>query len=82
MSQPDPEKPLRWTATGIAFFIIGWLILAPSGLCTASVVALAFVPGLRAGSVFLILAAALFGGPFILLGLGFVRTGFRERKRG
>ncbi len=86
MSQPDPQKPLRWTATGIALFVIGLLILVPSGLCATS--ALLFFLGslfsrnsqvlqLSAVTLFAVIIAA----PFILLGLGFIRTGLKERRR-
>ena len=82
MSQPEPSKPPRWTATAVAFFVIGVLLLVASVPCTATVVVLSITPVLQPGSLFLLIPAALFGGPFILLGLGFIRTGLRERKRG
>ena len=38
MSQPDPRPPdvrYRWTFISVALFVLGLLILIPSGLCTA-----------------------------------------------
>ena len=37
MSQPGPQPPTsrpRWTFISVALFILGLLILVPSGLCT------------------------------------------------
>jgi hypothetical protein len=36
--QPDPQQPQRrphWTFISVALFMLGLLILIPSGLCTA-----------------------------------------------
>jgi hypothetical protein len=38
MSQPAPQPPkgrLRWTFISVALFVLGLLIIIPSGLCTA-----------------------------------------------
>lgn len=79
---PDGAKtPHRRTATGIAFLAMGLLILVPSGLCTAYAGFIAFTMGRLDAAFGILAAAALFGGPFILLGLGFIRTGLRERPR-
>jgi hypothetical protein len=85
VSRPEPSKPPakppRWTVTGVALFVIGLSILATSGLCTAFVGLVDFDPAHLEESLELFGMAALFGGPFILLGLGVMRTGLRERKR-
>jgi len=42
VSQPEPKAPAdrpRWTTASIALFVIGLLILLPSGLCTVLVAA-------------------------------------------
>lgn len=81
MTAPDPPpQRLRWTGGAIALVVIGFVILIPSGLCTAIV----GVPSLAraTGETFVTLLGALvFGGPFIALGIGFIVTGFRSRVR-
>jgi hypothetical protein len=85
MSQPEPEKSLRWTATGVAFFVIGLLILVPSGLCATSAL-LFFLGSLfsrvsQSEQLGITLFVMIVAAPFILLGIGFMRTGLKERRR-
>ena len=72
--QPGPSAPPRYSASGtVALLLIGLLFLIPSGLCTGvfggGALIDAFVNPQNAGdSLSMILAAALFGGPFIAVG--------------
>jgi hypothetical protein len=87
MTNPEPSQGARhWTGAAIALFVVGLLILVPSGLCSGlflvgmlySTLAEGgnFYEGLSVfGSVF------LFGGPFIAVGLVLTVLGLRMRSR-
>jgi hypothetical protein len=78
MSQPDqPQAKPRWTAVSIALFVIGLLILVPSGLCTALVGILTLVEGDPSG----IVLALMFGGVPMAVGAALVWAGFKARPR-
>jgi hypothetical protein len=81
MSQSPPEtKPLRWTGLAIALFVIGLLILVPSGLCTGLGLLFALSPdGLAAPSMFALVVT--FGGVPMALGAVLVYAGLKSRRR-
>ena len=80
MSQPDPptqtSRP-RWTFISVALFVLGVLILVPSGLCTAFAGIITIVEG-DPSSVLLVL---LFGGVPMVVGALLVWAGFKARER-
>jgi hypothetical protein len=84
MSQHEPEKPppqrLRWTAGSIALFVIGLLILVPSGLCTGifGAIALSDISRETAG---LLAMALMIGGIPALIGAALVYAGLKARRR-
>lgn len=80
MSQPDPQPPAvryRWTFISVALFVLGLLILVPSGLCTAFAGILTIIEG-DPSSVLLVL---LFGGVPMVVGALLVWAGFKARER-
>jgi hypothetical protein len=82
MSDPDPpqqSKP-RWTGLSIALFVIGLLILVPSGLCTGLGLLFALSPyGLSEPSV--LLTVLTIGGVPMALGAVLVWAGIKARPR-
>ena len=64
---------------GLALFILGMLILVPSGLCTSILLLSVLNEPLRdiLGAVWMVL---LIGGPFILVGGALVFVGLRWRR--
>lgn len=77
----EPAKPKK-TASGIAFLIIGLIILVPSGLCTglfggAALLAMITHPG-NGDALGLLPMAIIFGGPFVALGGFLVWQGIRN----
>ena len=79
VSQPDPQKDgrLHWTFISVALFVIGLLILVPSGLCTAFGGILTIIEG-DPSSVLLVL---LFGGLPMAVGALLVWAGLKARSR-
>lgn len=80
MSEPENPSPppvrYRWTLGAIAVFVMGLLILVPSGLCTA-------VFGfsmLTSGNDGLLLLPLVIGGVPIAIGILLVRAGLEMRK--
>jgi len=75
---PQQSKP-RWNAVSIAIFVIGLLILIPSGLCTGLGLLFALSPyGIADRSmVGLILTI---GGLPILIGAALVYAGLKSRR--
>lgn len=74
MSVPDPDDPVEATAkkeVGAASLALGWIVLATSGLCSGAVALNSQVQSL--------VLPLVFGGPFILIGLGLVALGLRHR---
>ena len=84
MSQePSPErgKP-RWTVVSIALFVIGLLILVPSGLCTA-LIGLPFAfGGFADGDSRMMFNILMLGGVPMALGAVLVYAGLKSRRRG
>jgi len=80
--QPPPPRP-QWGALSLAIFIIGLLILVPSGLCTGIFGAVALFGGTSVDDALSFLAEALiFGGIPILIGFVLVRVGLALRRKG
>jgi hypothetical protein len=61
-----PPKQPHWTAGAVALIIIGLVIAGLSGLCSAALGA----------------PTLIFSGPFIILGIALIVTGWRESRRG
>lgn len=74
----DGEKPPRWTGVSIAFFIVGLLILVPSGLCTALLGVATLIEDSDPAGVFAVL---LYGALPLALGAALVYAGFNMRRR-
>ena len=85
MSQPapteSPKKPRpHWTVASVALFVIGLLIVVPSGLCTA--LGLTYVIStLRGGDVSMAMMVATIGGIPTALGAALVYAGLKSRRR-
>lgn len=79
MMPPTPPPQPRWTGSAIALVLIGFLILIPSGLCTA-VFGLGDLMG--SGGGYMLVLALIVGGPFVVLGIALIRSGLRERRQG
>ena len=79
MSQPEPQarasRP-RWTLASVALFVIGLLILIPTGLCTTFMGVLAFIEG-DASAIPTIL---LFAGLPVLVGGTLIYTALKSRQ--
>ncbi|MGH6870097.1 MAG: hypothetical protein ACREHE_01210 [Rhizomicrobium sp.] len=82
---PPPRKP-QWTVWALTLFVIGLLILIPSGLCTGvfGVAGIydAVTSGSGSDSAGFFMEALMVGGPFIAVGIGLVMAGLSIRKRG
>ena len=79
--QNSPAKPDK-TLSGVAFLVIGLIILVPSGLCTAlfgggALVEMLANPG-NSDALSILPMALIFGGPFVVLGGFLVRAGIRN----
>jgi hypothetical protein len=86
MAQPDPQtrtsRP-RWTFISVALFILGLLILVPSGLCTAVFGGMILVePGGSAGELLsIVLMVLMFGVVPMAVGALLVWAGLKARPR-
>jgi hypothetical protein len=83
MSQPDPpdQNKRRWTGISIALFVIGLLILVPSGLCTA-LVGLPFAfGGFAAGDSEMMFNILMIGIVPMAIGAALVYAGLKSRRR-
>ena len=79
--QPTQRKP-RWTGESIALFVIGLLLLVPSGLCTTLVgLPFAFSGNFYATDAGLIRVFLVFGFILIALGASLVYAGLKSRRR-
>ena len=81
MSQPDPQLPAvryHWTFISIALFVLGLLILIPSGLCTAVMGAFMFAESPDASGVMILL---MFGGIPMAAGAVLIWAGLKARTR-
>jgi hypothetical protein len=80
MSQESPfqhGKP-RWTAISVALFVIGLLILIPTGLCAALVGILAVAEGDASAIGFIL----MFAGLPALVGGVLIYAALKSRRRG
>lgn len=80
MSQPEPQPSggrLRWTFISIALFVLGLLILIPSGLCTAAFGFFTLAEGDPSG----ILLLLMFGGIPMAAGAVLMWAGLKARSR-
>ena len=76
--RPEPKKP-HWPGIGIALFVIGLLIVVPSGLCTALGLLFALSPyGMEASILPMVLT---FGGVPMAVGALLVWAGWKTRRR-
>ena len=83
MPQRDPAesstKP-HWTVASVALFVIGLLILVPSGLCTA--VGLVYgIASLAVGDFSLLSMVLTIGGVPVALGIGLVVISLGMRRK-
>jgi hypothetical protein len=84
MSQPDPHlepKRPRWTAGSMALFVIGLLILIPSGLCTALLGGWMVLTSLSTVGISPVFTVLIFGGIPMALGASLVYAGLNSRRR-
>ena len=72
------EKAPRWTGISIAFFVVGLLILVPSGLCTALLGVATLIEDADPSGA---LAVLLYGALPLALGAALVYAGFKMRQR-
>ena len=86
MSQPEPTPPQaappepprpHWSFVSVALFVVGLLILIPSGLCTAFFGAMS----LGGGDPSFLGMVLLVGALPIAIGLGLVYAGLNTRRR-
>ena len=71
----------RWTGVSIALFVLGLLILLPSGLCTAILGASALFEGLGTADIGALFAVLLTGGIPAGIGAALVYAAFKIRGR-
>ena len=86
MSRPDPQTPTsrpRWTFISVALFILGLLILVPSGLCTVAFGGMILVePGGSPGELLsIMLMVLMFGVVPMAAGALLVWAGLKARPR-
>jgi hypothetical protein len=79
MPQEPARKNPRWPAIGIALFVIGLLIVVPSGLCTALGMAVVLSQGM--GDISMLGVVLTFGGVPMALGAVLVYAGWKSRRR-
>ena len=80
MSQPDPQTQTsrpRWTVVSVALFVIGLLILIPTGLCAAFAGILGFIEGDLSALWFIFMFATL---P-VLVGGTLIYSALQARER-
>lgn len=78
-----PRGALHWTALAITVFVIGLLILVPSGLCTG-IFGIGMAVDAFNGDGFdsgILVEILLIGGIPMAIGYGLVRAGLSLRKR-
>jgi hypothetical protein len=71
----------RWTGASIALFVLGLLILLPSGLCTAIFGAASLIEGLGTADLSALFAVLLTGGIPAAIGAALVYAAFKIRGR-
>jgi hypothetical protein len=86
MTSPEPSPPRRWTSAAVAIFVIGLLILVPSGLCSSAFLVGMLYSAVSEGANFgeslsVLSSVVLVGGPFIVVGAALTFFGWRMRSR-
>ena len=71
----------HWTAASIALFVLGLLILVPSGLCTALVGGSIFVDGLASADLSGIGVVLIYGGIPAAMGAALLYAALKLRRR-
>ncbi|HWA03983.1 MAG TPA: hypothetical protein VG819_10705 [Rhizomicrobium sp.] len=77
------ENAPRSVAAGIAFLVVGLVLLVPSGLCTGvfgggALLEMVTHPSNAQDAVTMLLSALAIGGPFVVAGFFLVRIGARR----
>jgi hypothetical protein len=80
MGMPGQSAP-RWTGASIALFVLGLLILLPSGLCTAVLGVSALAEGLATTDLSALFAVLFVGGVPAAIGAALVYAALRIRAR-
>lgn len=78
-SPPQQGKP-RWTGIAIALFVVGLLVLIPSGLCTGLGMIFALSPYGRQDPS-MVLMVLTFGAVPMAMGAALVYAGLKSRRR-
>lgn len=79
MSQPEqPGQKRRWTLVSVALFVIGLLILIPTGLC----VALAGILAIGDNDLSVLPSILLFAALPVLVGGAIIHRALKARKQG
>lgn len=81
-NQPAPIGTPHWTAASIALFVLGLLILVPSGLCTALVGGSILVEGLANADLTGIPIVLIYGGVPAAIGFALVYAALKIRRQG
>jgi hypothetical protein len=71
----------RWTGASIALFVLGLLILLPSGLCTAVLGVFAVAEGISTADLGAVFSILLMGSIPAAIGGGLVYAAFKIRRR-
>ncbi len=80
-SAPSGQGTPHWTAASIALFVLGLLILVPSGLCTALVGGSIFVEGLASADLSGIFVVLIYGGIPAAMGAALLYAALKLRRR-
>ena len=82
MSQqpPPPRTRPRWTAVSVGLFVLGLLILVPSGLCTAVLGGSIIIEGLPHGDLSGIPIVLIYGGVPMAMGAVLVWGALKARR--
>jgi hypothetical protein len=80
-SLPLGQGTPHWTAASIALFVLGLLILVPSGLCTAFVGGSIFVDGLASADLSGIFVVLIYGGIPAAMGAALLYAALKLRRR-
>jgi len=79
-SAPSGQGTPHWTAASIALFVLGLLILVPSGLCTALVGGMIFVEGLANADLSGIFVVLIYGGIPAAMGAALLYAALKLRR--
>jgi hypothetical protein len=79
--QSVPTGTPHWTVASIALFVLGLLILVPSGLCTALVGGSIFIDGLASADLSGIGVVLIYGGVPVAIGAALLYAALKLRRR-